>query len=124
MVIQHIPESEIPQLTEAEETKVQGMVFSDVRVRELIGKRRYTIESIGVWINTKHQKIGGFVEISFDEPFFADYNWPVIDCDVEKYGEAYYREGTVHEALWVKKLNIRVDLQKGKVVDITPLPFG
>ena len=124
VVIKQFYRPEIPQLTEAERAKVQQIALNDIRVRELIDKRRYVIKSTGVWVTTQHEKIGGFIEISFEKPFFVEGNWPVIEYDEEKHGEVYYSEGAVHEALWVKKLNIRVDLRKGRVVDITPLPFG
>lgn len=111
-------------LTIEEEQIVQKIVFSDSDIKKLIDGKSYKVISVGAWARGG-KNIGGCMEILFDEAFDADQKWPCIVGE-DKTGKRTfdYEMERIQEAVRVKKLNIRVDFSRGKIVDINPLPFG
>ncbi len=120
------PFPKAPVLTPEQESMLDKIVFSDKEVGDIIGKRDYVIIATGSWITQDNRDlIGGFIEILFNEPFKLDREWLDVHYEGDaKRGTADYIERTYRQELEVKKLNIRVDFAKQKVVDINALPFG
>lgn len=117
-VVQVFEGPPVPKLEQAEAARALEIALSDTGVRGLLQGKQYTIEESAVW-HEGERKIGVGVHLKLDRPYQIEYDWPTIDYDAAKYPFPHYREATWRAELTVTDLYIRVDLAKGKVVDIT-----
>ena len=90
----------------------------------MIAGKKYAVAPegrIGVWHMSKElRKVGAALEIWFDEPCWIEYDWPVLEWNEEEHGWPPYRELTYHQAVWVERLRISVNLEEERVVQIAP----
>jgi hypothetical protein len=107
-------------LTEEEEAKTLEVALSNPKVKELLEGKNYTISKFGLYrmeetITSKSRTVTrreSKVDILLNKVYEIEYNWPWPP------GEQQHRTERVRE------LDILIDLDKGKVIGISPFPQG
>lgn len=123
-LVERAASAAIPQLTDAERNKATQVALSDPRVAGLLNGRNYSVRAIAPWhTSSSLQKLGAVPIIAFEKPFQAELDWPTMEYDEEKIAFPHYRETTQRKALEVRELQVFVDLQAGRVVEMLPLSF-
>ena len=109
-----IPQPQLPTLTQEEEARAKEIALSDPGVQKLLEGKEYVIEAVGL-IHDGELKIGALVVLRLDKSYWFDCDWPYAPY----LGEGRYgAEKTYHLALWARMLDISVNLEEGRVVEI------
>jgi hypothetical protein len=119
-VIGRIMGPPIPQLEESEKIETLAIVQADPTIQEVMKGKPYTVSQYAVWHSGSGRKIGAGVRLTPEQPFWIEYDWPVLEFDEAKYEFPHYREKTIRYGLMVKDLYVRVDLLSGRMVAISP----
>ena len=118
------PDRELPNLTENQVAEVKSLLSADPSLKSLLAGESYAIESMGPWVSGEEWEfIGALAEIALDNPVSYDGFLPTAesyDKPEDGSGELYVDGGRSYRlrAQGIEKLDILVDLNKGKVVTI------
>ena len=118
------PDRELPSLTENQIEKVKSLLSADPSLKALLAGESYAIEGIGPWVSGEEWEfIGALVEIALDSPVDYDGFLPTAESyekPEDGSGELYVDGGRSYrlQAQGIEKLDVLVDLNKGKVVTI------
>ena len=118
------PDRELPSLTENQIAEVKSLLSADTSLKTLLAGESYAIEGIGPWVSGEEWEfIGALVEIALDNPVDYDGFLPTAESyekPEDGSGELYVDGGRLYglQARGIEKLDVLVDLNKGKVVTI------
>src|SRR5918996_2220638 len=120
-VIERSQGSPIPQLEEFEKIRALALVQADPTIQDVFQGKPYSVSEYVVWHSGSGRQIGVGVRLTPEQPFWIEYDWPLLEYDEAKYEFPHYRETTIRGGLMVKDLYVRVDLlSSGRVVGILP----
>lgn len=104
-----------PQMAQA-----KRIALADPRVRALLGSRTRLVAKPARWTSCGHKFIGAGIDVNLFAPVSVDGDFPITAFGPQKRKRAY-AEGTLHvRATGVTDLLVQVDVNRGKVVGITP----
>ena len=118
------PDRELPSLTENQIEKVKSLLSADPSLKALLAGESYAIEGMGPWVSGEEWEfIGALVEIALNNPVDYDGFLPTAesyDKPEDGSGDPYVDGGRSYrlQARGIEKLDVLVDLNKGKVVTI------
>lgn len=118
------PDRELPSLTENQIEKVKNLLSADPSLKTLLAGESYAIEGIGPWVSGEEWEfIGALVGIALDSPVDYEGFLPTAESyekPEDGSGELYVDGGRSYRlrAQGIEKLDVLVDLNKGKVVTI------
>lgn len=120
---QSVQAAQLPQLTEEERAQVLSIATGDAQVQKFLNGRPYSVTTVGLWHTRGLKKIGGGVILTLAEPANLDADWPYAEYDQAETSWPPYKQNQRHMAAQnVQQLAVLVDLQKGRVAQITPGP--
>lgn len=107
-------------LTEEEVARAEEVFANDPKAKALLAGRPYTIGKVMLWSTGAREKIGVQMDIIFPGQIVIKGEWPGI-----RYGETEgstkpYEEAIIKATVRVAKLEVLVDLVRGRVVNINP----
>lgn len=104
-----------PQMAEA-----KRLALADPRVRALLGSTTRLVAKPARWTSCGQKFIGAGIDVHLFDPVSVDGDFPFTAFGPEKRNRAY-AEGTLHiRATGVTDALVQVDVNRGKVVGITP----
>ena len=118
------PDRELPSLTENQIEKVKSLLSADPSLKTLLAGESYAIEGMGPWVSGEEWEfIGALVEIAPDSPVDYEGFLPTAESyekPEDGSGDLYVDGGRSYRlrAQGIEKLDVLVDLNKGKVVTI------
>ena len=118
------PDRELPSLTENQIAEVKSLLSADPSLKALLAGESYAIEGMGPWVSGEEWEfIGALVEIAPDSPVDYEGFLPTAESyekPEDGSGDLYVDGGRLYglQARGIEKLDVLVDLNKGKVVTI------
>ena len=118
------PDRALPSLTENQIEKVKSLLSADPSLKALLAGESYATEGMGPWVSGEEWEfIGALAEIALDNPVDYEGFLPTAesyDKPEDGSGELYVDGGRSYQlrAQGIEKLDVLVDLNKGKVVTI------
>jgi hypothetical protein len=104
-----------PQMAEA-----KRVALADPRVRALLGSRTRLVAKPARWTSCGRAFLGAGIDVHLFQPIAVNGSFPFVAFDARKRDRAY-AEGTLRiRATGVTDFLVQVDLNRGKVVGITP----
>lgn len=119
-----LPAPTIPTLTEEEVARAQEIFASDPRTERLLDGHPYVVEGIFPWLKSSNEIIGAWLSVSLTTPVDVEGEWPGMDYDETEETEPPYEEGTTRmEVRGLRRVDVLVDLQRGRMVSINPSEY-
>jgi hypothetical protein len=116
-----LPSPPIPWLTDADRSQAARILAADPRTRTILGEASYTVVDTAPWTTTDERRIGAVMTISLDAPkTFPIVEWPAVQSEWSL-PFPHYRERTLPaSATAVRDFDVRVDLNRGRLVSLQP----
>lgn len=113
----------IPYLTAMQQQRVLAQALANNRVVRLTARDPFHTSRIDVWTTTNGGLIGGVVEVVFDRPASLKGGWLALDYNCTEAKIPLYASYP-YQALFtgVRSMLIFVDIQRNRVVGISPGP--